>query len=143
MGVEVTTLEDLSAGQACFEACIVGGFARTDTCLVLGLNILEACLAVPGIASLAAFEDCWRSDVALEKVDGVIAEDVKTAVVLRVPYIQESRAALIVEAVTEPTFDFARSCMGSRSGLIHLKIATCLEISQASALAASWFGAFS
>jgi hypothetical protein len=73
----------------------------------------------------------------------VIAEDAKTAVDLRVPYIRGSRAAVIVEAAKGPTFDLAGSYMGSQSGLIHLKIVTCLEISQASALAASWFEAFS
>lgn len=142
-GVEVTNLEGLSAVQACFEACTVADFGRIDTFLARGLNILEVCLAFPGTALPAASEGCWRSDAILGEVDEVIAEDARTVVDRHVSYIPGSRAAVIAEAVKGPTFDFAKSCMGSPSGLVHLKIATCLGIFQASALAASWFEAFS
>jgi hypothetical protein len=56
-GVEVTSLEEWSAGQACFEACTVACFGRIGTGLARASSILEALLASRGIASLAVFED--------------------------------------------------------------------------------------
>jgi hypothetical protein len=57
-GVEVTSLEGSSVGQAYFEACTVADFGRIDTCPARVLSILGACLASLDIALLAASEDC-------------------------------------------------------------------------------------
>ena len=53
---EVTSLEE-SVGQVYFEACIVAYFGPMGTNLARMSGILEACLACPETASLAAFED--------------------------------------------------------------------------------------
>jgi hypothetical protein len=106
------------------------------------LDILEAYPASRDIASLVAFEDCWRSAEVLVESGVVTVEGGMVVGDLQVHRKSGSCAVGIAEVVEQPTSDLAGRRRMDLSDPSRLECATGWVIYQSSVLFALRFAAF-